>query len=243
MNTRSLAKNFDELSAVLSALGISLDVLGITETKQQIGKEFISNVNIDNFLMYTQPSKSSAGGVAIYINNKFDHVNRDDLSILHNDFESVWVEIKNKRGKNFLCGCVYRHLNTDVENFLGYIESTLSKFDKNKYHVFLMGYFNIDLLQYESHSHTNDFINSMISNSLLPYIDQPTRITEHLATVIGNIFSNITDYETLSGNITTLIADHFAQFLLIRKCHVCYKSCSYFVHDYSSFGEENVMIF
>ena len=82
VNTRSLSKNFDELSAVLSALGISSDVLGITETKQQIGKEFISNVKIDNYLMYTQPFKSSAGGVAIYINNKVDHVKRDDLGIL-----------------------------------------------------------------------------------------------------------------------------------------------------------------
>ena len=117
--------------------------------------------------------------------------------------------------ENFLCGCVYRHQNTDVENFLGYIKSTLSKFDKNKYHVFLMGDFNIDLLQYESHSHTNDFRNSMISNSLLPYIHQPTRVIEHSATVTDNIFSDITDHETLSGNITSSIADHFAQFLSI----------------------------
>ena len=104
VNTRSLAENFDELSAALSALGISLgDVLGITETKQQIRKEFISNVNIDNCLMYTQPSKSSAGGVAIYINNKFDHVKRDDLSMLHDDFESVGVEIKKTKKEKISC--------------------------------------------------------------------------------------------------------------------------------------------
>ena len=78
----------------------------------------------------------------------------------------------------------------------------------------------------------------MISNSLLPYIHQPTRVTENSGTVIDNIFSNITDHKTLSGNITTLIADHFAQFLMIKKCHVNYKSCSYFLHDCSSFGEE-----
>ena len=59
----------------------------------------------------------------------------------------------------------------------------------------------------------------MISNSLLPYIHQPTRVTEHSGTVIDNIFSYITDHETLSGNITSLIADHFPQFLLIKKCH------------------------
>ena len=98
---------------------------------------------------------------------------------------------------------MYRHPNTNVENFLGHIESTLPRFNKNKYHVFLMGDSNIDLLQYESHSHTNDFINSMISNSFLPYIHQQTRVTEHSATVIDNIFSDITDHETLSGNITS----------------------------------------
>ena len=58
--------------------------------------------------MYTQPSKSAAGGVAIYVKDKLDHFKRDDLSILHDEFESLWVEIKNKKGKNFLCGCIYR---------------------------------------------------------------------------------------------------------------------------------------
>ena len=237
VNTRSLSKNFDQLLSILSASNISFDVLGITETKQQTDKGFLTNVNIDGYHMYTQPPKSLAGGVAIYVNNKLDHFKRDDLSILHEDFESIWIEIKNKKGKNFLCGCVYRHPNTDIPNFHDHIES-LKRLDKNKYNVFIMGDFNIDLLQYESNSHTNDFINSVISHSFLPYIHQPTRVTDHSATVIGNIFSNITDFDTLSGNITSIVADHFAQFLLIKKCHVSYKSCSYFIHDYSYFSKE-----
>ena len=53
------------------------------------------------------------------------------------------------------------------------------------------------------------------------------------------ILSNITDFHTLSGNITGFIANHFAQFLLIKKCHVSYKSYSYFAHDYSNFDREN----
>ena len=71
---------------------------------------------------------------------------------------------------------------------------------------------------------TNDFLNSMVSHSFLPDILQPTRITDHSATVIDNIFSNITDYETYNGNITNLVADHFAQFLIIEKCYASYKS-------------------
>ena len=32
-----------------------------------------------------------------------------------------------------------------------------------------MGHFNINLLNYESHSDTNEFLNNMISHYLLPY--------------------------------------------------------------------------
>ena len=77
---------------------------------------------------------------------------RNDLGRLDDDFESIWTELKNKKGKNFLCGCLYQHPNTDTAKFMEYIESTLTKIDKNKYAVFLMGDFNIDLLKYESNS-------------------------------------------------------------------------------------------
>ena len=70
VNTRSLSKNFDQLLSILSASNISFDVLGITKTKQKIDKGFLTNVSIDGYHMYTQPSKSLAGGVAIYVNNK-----------------------------------------------------------------------------------------------------------------------------------------------------------------------------
>ena len=121
---------------------------------------------------------------------------------------------------------------------MDYLESTFSKVNQQKYQLFLLDDFNVDLLQYESHSYTNDFLNTMISNSFLSYMHQPTRVTDHSETVINNIFSNISNYETASGNITSVIADHFAQFLLIKKCYVSFKSCDYYVYDYSKFGRE-----
>ena len=101
-----------------------------------------------------------------------------------------------------------------------------------------MGDFNFDLLQYETHNLTDDFISTVTSNSFIPYVLQPTRVTDHSSTVIDNIFSNITDFETTSGNITTMIADHFAQFLIVKKFHVSIKSNRYFTYDYSKFGKE-----
>ena len=86
---------------------------------------------------------------------------------------------------------------------------------QDKYHEFLLGDINIDLLHYDSHKYTNDF-NSMISHSFLPYILQLTRVTDHSAIIIDNTFSIITDYETLDGNIISLLGDHFDQVLLIK---------------------------
>ena len=78
-----------------------------------------------------------------------------------------------------------------------------------------MGDFNLNLLNYETHDDTNDFLNSMISYSLLPYILHPTNITDYSSTAIDNIFSNITDCKFKGGNILCEISDHFPQFIVL----------------------------
>ena len=65
VNTRSLSKNFDQLLSVLSSLKVDLDLIKMTETKQQIGKDFLVNVDVNDYFMYTQPSKLASGGVAL----------------------------------------------------------------------------------------------------------------------------------------------------------------------------------
>ena len=81
----------------------------------------------------------------------------------------------------------------------------------------------------------------MVSQYLLPHILYPTRITDHSSTIIDNIFTDDTDYETISGNILTLITDHFPQFIILKKMSINYKSCSYYQHDYSNFDEQKLI--
>ena len=83
-----------------------------------------------------------------------------------------------------------------------------------------MGDFNLNLLNYEIHSDMDDLVNSVISYSLLAYILHPTRVTKHSATVIDNIFSNITDFESTNGNILRQISDHFPQFITVEKLYI-----------------------
>ena len=74
-------------------------------------------------------------------------------------------------------------------NYLSQISEIVSKGGKQ---FFLLGDFNINLLNYNDHQPTNDFLDSLASNCFIPYILYPTRITSHLKTLIDNIFSNFT---------------------------------------------------
>ena len=87
--------------------------LSITETRQQKDTNFL--VNINGYNLYAQPSKNHAGGAAIYIRSDTDYKVRDELNALEDDFESMWVEVNTSATKHMLCGCIYRHPNTDVE--------------------------------------------------------------------------------------------------------------------------------
>ena len=77
----------------------------------------------------------------------------------------------------------------------------------------ILGDFNINLLNYNEHQPTNEFLDSLASNSIIPYILQPARLTSHSKTFIDNIFSNVLSCEAISGNITATIPDHLPQFL------------------------------
>lgn len=72
-----------------------------------------------------------------------------------------------------------------------------------------MGDFNINLLNYESHTQTEDFINSMSSFFFCPQILQPSRITDHSATLIDNIFLNSINHSTIFSLIFQTISQTF----------------------------------
>ena len=70
--------------------------------------------------------------------------------------------------------------------------------------------------------------------------DAEKRISAHSSTLIDNIFSNITDNETISGKILTQITDHFPKFLIVKHACITFKDLFYFQHDFSNFNEDNV---
>ena len=95
-----------------------------------------------------------------------------------------------------------------------------------------MGDFNINLLHYENHTLTNEFINMIFTFHLMPSTLHPTRITDKTSTLIDNIFiSNTSDSDIVSGNILSLISDHLPQFAIVNNSAPDYNNTSYLVYD------------
>ena len=117
--------------------------------------------------------------------------------------------------------------------FKEHSESILSQLSRENKNVFLIGDLNLNLLNCENHSESNDFLLMLNSYFLLPYILQPTCITKRSATLINNIFANAT-----SGNLVLRISDHLPQFLIVDNVRVNYKTLNYYKNNYSKFDEE-----
>ena len=77
-----------------------------------------------------------------------------------------------------------------------------------------MGDYNIDLLKHCTHNPTSEFLDLMFSNSFIPLINKPTRVTPKTATIIDNIFTKEYKNENkyLTGILTTDISDHYPIF-------------------------------
>jgi len=73
----------------------------------------------------------------------------------------------------------------------------------------LAGDYNIDLLKINEHGPSQDFLNIMNSESFLPTINSPTRISSHSATIIDNIYVNCIHDITEPTIVVSDFSDHF----------------------------------
>ena len=116
----------------------------------------------------------------------------------------------------------------------------LDKVHKESQFSFILGDFNINLLNCDSHALTEEFIN-LSSYLFQPHILQPTRITSHSATLIYNIFFNSLEFVTYSGNILYSLTDHLPNFLSIDSIHPLPLNEQSFVRGFSRFNEKSLL--
>ena len=108
---------------------------------------------------------------------------------------------------------IYRPPNANASLFIDKLSELMSIISGNGYdEIFLCGDFNLDNLNLDNNENTLNLLNSLTSQSLIPIITKPSRITNQTATLMDNIFTNQPN-GFVSG---ILISDHLPLFILKR---------------------------
>ena len=128
-------------------------------------------------------------------------------------------------------GVIYRPPNTDVNLFIHNFDELLGKISRENKICYLLGDFNLNLISRDST--TGMFLDGLYSNSFIPRITCPTRITSHTATLIDNIFTN--HYvESINGLFLTDISDHLPIFSICFMNPSCDDDRVIFIRDKSA---------
>ena len=216
----SLTRNFDDLSNFLRNIDNNFTFVGLSETWLL---HLENDVGIPGYNFINNPRKNKTGGVVgLYFSVDLNYKLRNDLNFNNTGCaESLFIEITNSNGKNIVVGVVYRPPNSDVNDFIQDMDSLITKISRENKICYLMGDFNLNLLNCENHKMTNEFLDIMYLVfgyyvfRFFPLITRPTRITSYTTTLIDNIFTNNLDNCIFSGLFFTDISDHLPIFCLL----------------------------
>ena len=175
--------------------------------------------------------KVETGAGRLFIDNDIEYTIRDDLTIMCDDCDSIFIEIKRNEKvltRKIIIGVIYRPDYVDLDAFYSDLASVFDVVYKEHRTCYITGDFNIDLLKFSSNNKISSFVNLIYSNNFFPCMDRPTRITEHSATLLYNILTNDIGTSTKISSVAD-ITDHFPIFTT-----TCYQRSTNFNHQLCS---------
>jgi exonuclease III len=214
LNIRSIPKNLNDLDSYLKMLSTKFTIIGLTET--WLTESNAQCYSIEEYKHYFDLRKNRrGGGISLFVKNHITVIERSDLYVQNALCQSLFIELEKDNlniSENVIIGLIYRPPNTDVREFNEYLSDILEKITREMKPIYLMGDFNINLLDIDNHIPSSEFIELLYSNGLYPMITKPTRIQNNSATLIDNIFHNNINASNFNGILYTDISDHLPIF-------------------------------
>ena len=212
-NTRSLQKNFNKIVYCINNFGVKFDIIAITET-------WLEDGNTDTFdlegykVIHVVRNSKRGSGCSLYVNELFNfNIVKPFYMSQTNMFGCVTVDLEIINHRNIKVVCVYRAPGNSISDFSKKWEEILQQMSLGNKDIYICGDFNINLLNCDSHSETEQFVYIMYSAGLFPAITKPTRITRTSATLIDNIFTNNVTENLNCGIVINETSDHLPVFV------------------------------
>lgn len=225
LNCRGLSANWESFYNLICELhdeNFSFDLIGISEVYKYAND---SRINLKGYhsIVGRHREDGPRGGVGLFIKDNINFIIREDISVfIPHVIETIFIEIINESKKNVLVGVIYRpntEPRADLDIYSSNLYDIMDSVNQENKHCVIMGDMNIDLLKFELHAKTNDYLDGIFEHGFLPVISKPTRMCASSATLIDHIYTNDVTSVGYSGIIITDVADHFGTFYITRGKH------------------------
>ena len=213
LNSQSLSSKFDDFQVVIEQLNTNnaASVIYLQETWLS-SESSTSLYDLPNYQLISRGKYcSNHGGLITYVRNddNWEHLNVKDQTT---GWENLFLKIthRTQNTKKYIIGNVYRVPNEtvyDLQIFNDEFVDALEILQSKRLQTYLCGDYNIDLLKIFQKNQYNIFFKNLNTAGFQPKISLPTRLTDHSATLIDNIFCNRIDNNE-SGIIINHISDH-----------------------------------
>ena len=135
------------------------------------------NINLQSYEFVHTDSGTRAGGVAFYIKESISYSIRDDLVIVNDENENLWIQVQINNVK-YIFAVIYRHPRHNYITFQQKLTKTIESIENQKDTYFICGDLNINLLKYGKSNSVKYYLDSLNSANSRSIIDLPTRITK-----------------------------------------------------------------
>ena len=215
-NIRSLGKNGNEMTAFLQTLTKQPEVIALSESF--LDSNSIDEISINGYQgFHSIRGTSKRGGVSIFVKNGIDANFIEEFSFINDEIEICTVLI-NISDKKYTISCIYRprYKHHMVNEFSKQLKKLLNNPTLKKSNTILLGDFNINLLEHETHLETGNYLHMIQSLNFIPLISRPTRFPEGeqngRPALLDHIYTNFI-HQSIAGIVHYKITDHLPVFL------------------------------
>lgn len=255
LNIQSLASKytlFTQFHNQLSENKCNFDIYALQEVYSILNQDIFQLENYHPIQFKTR-TINKGGGVAFFIRKSLQFKVIEELSIFQEKmFESIFVKVSLNDNSNIIIGNIYRSPSQpngftpseQLDGFLEIFSNILENLNELYCKVYLLGDFNIDLLQFNKHPKTSEFIDKLFSNGYLQIVNHPSRVSQHAnqksASLIDHIWTNNISQSLHSGIIASYISDHFPIYHILSAKKKKFAPKKIKFRDFSS---ENIELF
>ena len=217
LNIRSLNKNGDEMVVMLESIKKKPDIIVISESFLDSNSTSHMKINGYNDFHVARGGETNRGGVSIYTRTNLDTEHVQEFSYVDSEIEICTIKLKTTQ-YNYTISGIYRpsYKHHKVKEFNEKLSNMLRHDQFKKSKTILIGDFNINLLEHNTHRETSEFMNKMQSLNYLPLISRPTRFPEGeqnaRPSLLDHIYTNFI-HQSISGIVHYNITDHLPIFI------------------------------